>query len=345
MTEWKGTVLITGANGGLGAAMVEQIESEPSFATYHGLYTVRESNSASTLKKILSKNPSRPHDIIELDLSDLDGVRRTAETINTRVAAGTYLPIELLILNAGFQDFGKQAWTPDGLDKTFTANYLGHWLLTLLLLRSIDRDSGRIVVIGSQAHDPHDKRNDSGQAFTSDKFKTLVPDKDSIDAIAKGTWSSAKEDPSWRSGFRRYGAAKLFSIMMIHELQRRLDKDPALNKVSIMGVDPGSMGTGLQRHAPWFIRVLIFKIIYPIMTWFSPDGLVRSPHTSASQVLQAATSMNPQGEVPKDMYYFDNEVVETSIESRDEEKRDWVWKKSIEYAHLTEGETTLREWN
>lgn len=153
MTEWKGTVLITGANGGLGAAMVEQIESEPSLAAYRGLYTVRESNSASTLKQILSKTPSRPHDIIDLDLSDPNSVRRTAEIINAGVAAGTYLPIELLILNAGFQDFGKQAWTPDGLDKTFTANYLGHWLLTLLLLRSIDKDSGRIVVIGSQAHE------------------------------------------------------------------------------------------------------------------------------------------------------------------------------------------------
>ncbi len=43
--------------------------------------------------------------------------------------------------------------TDDGLDTTFVANYLGHWLLTLLLLQSIDKESGRIVVIGSFAHE------------------------------------------------------------------------------------------------------------------------------------------------------------------------------------------------
>ena len=62
-------------------------------------------------------------------------------------------PICVLILNAGFQDFGKQIWTDDGLDVTFTANYLGHWLLTLLLLQSLDKDSGRIIVVGSQSHE------------------------------------------------------------------------------------------------------------------------------------------------------------------------------------------------
>jgi len=56
-------------------------------------------------------------------------------------------------LNAGFQDFGKQSWTDDGLDTTFAANYLGHWLLTLLLLTSIDKEAGRIIVIGSYGHE------------------------------------------------------------------------------------------------------------------------------------------------------------------------------------------------
>jgi NAD(P)-dependent dehydrogenase (short-subunit alcohol dehydrogenase family) len=71
----------------------------------------------------------------------------------TRISAGEIPPIRALILNAGFLDFGKQSWTKDGLDTTFAANYLGHWLLTLLLLKSIDKESGRILVIGSQAHE------------------------------------------------------------------------------------------------------------------------------------------------------------------------------------------------
>lgn len=62
-------------------------------------------------------------------------------------------PIRALILNAGVLDFGKQTWTSDGFDVTFASNYLGHWLLTLLLLQSMDKEAGTIVVIGSQMHE------------------------------------------------------------------------------------------------------------------------------------------------------------------------------------------------
>lgn len=65
---------------------------------------------------------------------------------------GDIPPIRALVLNAGFQDFGNQSWTDDGLDTNFATNYLGHWLLTLLLLGSVDREAGRIIIIGSQSH-------------------------------------------------------------------------------------------------------------------------------------------------------------------------------------------------
>lgn len=81
---------------------------------------------------------------------------RTAEVVNARVASGEIPPICALILNAGFQDFGKQPWLDDahgGWDVTFVANYLGYWLLALLLLGSMDRKHGGIVVIASQTHE------------------------------------------------------------------------------------------------------------------------------------------------------------------------------------------------
>ncbi|KAI0386308.1 putative short-chain dehydrogenase [Hypomontagnella monticulosa] len=342
MSTAKGTVLVTGANGGLGSAIANQVASQPKFANYHGIYTVRDAKSAPSLGSILSENPSHPSDIVSLDLANLESVREAAESINARVAAGATPPIHTLILNAGFQDFGKQQWTDDGLDMTFSANYLGHWLLTLLLLQSMDKESGRIIIVGSQSHDPYDKRNEETQAFDEERYKTVVHDEASFEGIAKGTWSSAQEDPSWRSGYRRYGAAKLFSIMMIHELQRRLDRDPVLKNVSVLGVDPGTMTTGLQRHASWFIRVLIFQIIYPIIAWLMPNGLVRTTKKSASQVLDAAFESST--EFPKGLYYFDNKLFDTSAESRDIQKRDLVWKESIKYAHLEQGETILSHW-
>lgn len=189
---------------------------------------------------------------------------------------------------------------------------------------------------------PFDKRNEETQAFGDEKYQTVVHDQATFEAIAKGTWSSAQEDPSWRSGYRRYGAAKLFSIMMIHELQRRMDRDPVLNNICILGVDPGTMVTGLQRHASWLIRVLMFKIIYPILIMLMPNGLLRSTQKSASQVLEAAFESNP--EFPKGLYYFDAKLFETSAESKDPKTRDIVWKESIKYAQVEPGETILSHW-
>ncbi|KAI0118251.1 putative short-chain dehydrogenase [Nemania sp. FL0031] len=329
MGSVKGTVLLTGANGGLGSAIARQLASQQQFAGYHSLYTAIE-----------PERSSHSCDVVSLNLADLDNVRDVARAINTRVSDGEIPPIKAIILNAGFQDFGKQVWT-DGFDTTFIANYLGHWLLTLLLLKSIDKSSGRIVVIGSQSHDPHDKRNESTGAFDEEKYKTVVQDQSVIDAIARGSWSSAEEDPSWKSGYRRYGAAKLFSIMMIHELQSRIDRDPVLNNVCILGVDPGTMTTGLQRHASWIIRVLIFQIIYPILAFIAPNGLIRSTSKSATQVLNATFDTTV---LPKAGYYFDEKPFETSMESMDINKRGLVWKESVKYARLKGDETILSDW-
>ncbi|KAI0903203.1 putative short-chain dehydrogenase [Ustulina deusta] len=341
----KGTILLTGANGGLGSAIAKQLASHQQFAEYHCLYAVRNATSAPDLHKAIGpEGQSHPREVISLNLTNLDNVRDVAETINTRVSDGKIPPIKAIILNAGFQDFGKQVWT-DSFDTTFVANYLGHWLLTLLLLKSMDKSSGRIVVIGSQSHDPHDKRNDSTGAFDDEKYKTVIQDQSTIDAIARGSWSSAEEDPSWKSGYRRYGAAKLFSVMMIHELQSRMDRDPVLNNVCILGVDPGTMTTGLQRHASWVVRVLVFQIIYPIIAFFTPNGLVRSTHKSATQVLNAAfDSGSGPTTFPKDRYYFDEKPFQTSEESRDVHKRGLVWKESVKYARLKGDETILSDW-
>lgn len=153
MSSMKGSILVTGTNGGLGSAIVKQIANSPELSRYHGLYTVRDAQRAPVVTSILTRTPFHSHELCSLDLTDLDNVRHLAQDVNARIAAGTLPPIRALILNAGLQDFGHQSWTEDGLDKIFSANYLGHWLLTLLLLQSMDKDSGRIVVVGSESHE------------------------------------------------------------------------------------------------------------------------------------------------------------------------------------------------
>lgn len=116
----------------------------PELAAYHGLYTVRDLAETTTadLASKLKNSPCHTHDIVELDLTNLDSVCHGVASVNGRIASGNIPPIRALILNAGFQYCAKHAWTDEELDNTFSANYLGHWLLTLLLLKGLDRTSG-----------------------------------------------------------------------------------------------------------------------------------------------------------------------------------------------------------
>jgi len=87
----KGAILVTGANGGLGSAMVEQITSKPEFSAYHGLYTVRDKGTAHALTSILSSAGStHAYDILSLDLTKLDNVRSVAEQVNV---SNTYIEV------------------------------------------------------------------------------------------------------------------------------------------------------------------------------------------------------------------------------------------------------------
>ncbi len=142
----KGTILITGANGGLGSAIAASIELE---ACYHGIYTVRDVATVGPLRSILAATKMHPRDVLPLDLSDLSIVRKAVATINAKVSAVEIPRIRVLVLNAGCREPQGQKWTKSGLDITFASNYLGHWLLVLLLLQRMDRGSGRIIVVAS----------------------------------------------------------------------------------------------------------------------------------------------------------------------------------------------------
>ncbi|KAI1087035.1 putative short-chain dehydrogenase [Rostrohypoxylon terebratum] len=345
MAGSKGTIILTGANGSLGSAIVSKIVSTPEFAAYHGIYIVRDAESTPNLSYALRTSRAahlHSNDVLSLDLTDLARVREIAATINARVAAGDAAPIRALILNAGWQEFTSQTWTEDGFDVAFAANYLGHWLLTMLLLQSMDRESGKVVVIGSLSHDPQKRQNISGGQFKDPKWKVIF--RDGIEPVAKGTWSTTKDDPSWCAGFRRYAASKLCELMMIGELQRRLDIDPNLNKVSVIGVDPGSMATDLVRRGPWVMRMVHFKIMYlcaSLTVWLWPNGFLRTTRKSAGDVLAASFDPNPN----KGLYFNGSARAEMSAEARDPEKQLLLWKETLKYTQFKAGESVLTHWS
>ncbi|PWY94771.1 putative short-chain dehydrogenase [Aspergillus sclerotioniger CBS 115572] len=336
----KGSILVTGANGGLGTALTSHISTH--YPDYHGIYTVRDVSSPFTAPSTSS------HELIPLDLSSLSTIRTTANDINAWVSSGKIPPIRILILNAGFLEFEQQTWAPDGFDMSFAVNYLGHFLLILLLLQSMNRDEGRIVLLGSSTHDPYAPI--VGRHFPEERWKTIIQGEDikAMDGIAYGTWSSNKDDPSLHSGFRRYGAAKLCVAMLVGELQERLSKDPFLSNLTVVGIDPGTMSTGIVRHASWFVQTVLHGIVIANVARVLAfagyrNAPVRTPESSARDVLDAG--MNAKWKELGGGVYLDGmEIGKISEEAKDEGKRELVWRESVRLVGLREGETVLRDW-
>ncbi|KAI1737524.1 NAD(P)-binding protein [Xylaria scruposa] len=343
MSSNKGTIVLTGANGGLGCGLVSKINSTPELAGYYKLYLVRDTSTATSLKSIVSKSPtSRPYDIISLDLSSLTNIRQVAKAINTRITANEIPPIRGLILNAGYNDLGHESLTEDGFDTAFVVNYLGQWLLTMLLLQSVDRMNGRIVVVSSDSYDVNAPIHKLDGYYADEKWKTFFHD-DNIDTIARGTWSSDKDDMPRKAGVRRYGASKMCFAMIVGELQNRLDVDPALNAISISAINPGAMGgTGLVRHGNWFTRTILFPVIFrhlgPLLTWYSPNGTVRTISKSSNDVLNAALQTDPK---LRGSYLNGSELQPMVPEAMDARKRSMVWRDSVKYTKLSKEETAL----
>ena len=210
MTSFKGTFVITGANGGLGVATVSRFLASPESKVYRGLFTVRNPATAEAAKKALndSAHPAQ-HEIIPLDISTLAGVRSGAEQINRRVTSGELPPISALVLNAAVQDGKGQKFTEDGFESHFGINYLANFLLVLLLLQSMDKDEGRIIIVSSWSHDPHDARN--SMFIRGEEDKTIWKEPDDL-AYEKVVDEKGDEYPA---GFRRYGRSKTLIIMFM----------------------------------------------------------------------------------------------------------------------------------
>jgi hypothetical protein len=133
-----------------------------------------------------------------------------------------------------------------------------------------------------------------------------------------------------------------------HELQERLNIDPLLSNIAVLGVDPGTMGGALARRGSLVIRfvtTVVYPLLAPLLVWLWPNGLVRTATKSAGDVMYAALDTKTLREQPKDVYLNGREPWSTSKESKQKEQRKQLWEDSIKYAGVVESETILKRWN
>ncbi|XP_012842117.1 PREDICTED: short-chain dehydrogenase TIC 32, chloroplastic isoform X5 [Erythranthe guttata] len=258
------TAIITGATSGIGAETARVLAKRGARL----VLPARSLKAAEDTKaRILSEIPESQIIVMWLDLSSLDSVRRFVSEFES-----LDLPLNLLINNAGKFSY-DHGISEDGVEMTFATNYLGHFLLTKLLMKKMIETAkssgveGRIVNVSSSIH----------SWFSGDMIRYLR-------LITKN-----KSD---YDGTRAYALSKLANVLHTKELDRRLREMEA--NVTANCVHPGIVRTRLTRDREGLITDLVF---------FLASKLLKTIPQAAATTCYVAT--NPRVENASGKYYSD----------------------------------------
>jgi retinol dehydrogenase-12 len=204
------TFFVTGANSGIGRALVEALAARGGKVV---LAARSEERTRPVLEEIRSRYPDVDAQFFRIDVSDLLSVREAADAF---LATGRL--VDVLVNNAGIA--GTSALSPQGFDLTYATNHIGPFLLTNLLLPRITASSqGRVVNVSSVA-----------------QYQ-----------VKRMDWSVLERRTSpKRSGFSDYAMTKLMNVLHAKELARRLIG----TRVTTYSLHPGAVASNIWRAIP-----------------------------------------------------------------------------------------------
>lgn len=137
-------------------------------------------------------------------------------------------------------------------------------------------------------------------------------------------------------------------ILIRYELQRRLDADPELSNISVLGLDPGWVGaTGIFRdHSPGIkIFMGIMRIFAAVLALISSNPLLRTPSRVGKDMLRVCFDKKAFGEYPKALYVNGSVLSVTPEYANDEAKQKELWEGSLKLAKIRGGDTVLKHWS
>jgi protochlorophyllide reductase len=214
------TVLITGANSGLGLRSAEVLSAKGA----HVLMACRSPERGQrALEKVLSGGGKA--ELVELDLADLSSVRAAAADVRERTGDA----LDVLLNNAGVMAV-PLARTADDFERQFGTNHLGHAALTWLLMPALRaRPGARVVTLSSLAHQ-------AGRLDVADP---------NYEVRGYSAWGA-------------YGQSKLANLLFARELDRRLRSAGA--DVTSIAAHPGVTATELSANMArargnWFLEM------------------------------------------------------------------------------------------
>jgi len=242
--------IVTGANIGLGYETALALAGKGAEI----VLACRNIDKAEVAKSdILSRYPEAKVRCMKIDLSRLASVRKFVEDY-----LATYKRLDLLINNAGIM-MPPFSLTEDGFESQLGANYLGHFVLTGLLLPILEKtDKSRIVSLASLAHD-----------WSNIQF-------DDINFSKK------------YSARKAYGQSKLACLMYAYELQKRLTKNG--NQVISVAAHPGASQSNLTQHMP-----KIMQWLSPLVCQNAAAGAEPTLFAALNETLMGGEYIGPSG--------------------------------------------------
>jgi NAD(P)-dependent dehydrogenase (short-subunit alcohol dehydrogenase family) len=250
------TVLITGANAGIGKEIARQLALRPEFGPIY--LGCRNAERASAAKAELEAETGRNiFDVVLMDVADLGSVRAGLAEIDGSVDA--------LVMNAGVIGPQSMALTADGVTNVFATNVLGHVVLLEGLLAE-----GRLgevaVFVGSEAVRGVPKLRMKGPSFVSTSADELA-------TVIDGSYFAGGK-PDFNLAF---GQAKYIGALWIAYLARQ---HPDRRFVT---VSPGNTtGTGAASGLPLPMRVAA-KYVMPAL------GLAHKLDVGAKRLVDGVT--------------------------------------------------------
>jgi len=201
------TALVTGANTGIGYETALALYRSDATVLLAGRDEQRLKDAQARMKATGGNGTLH---IVLLDLASLASVRACAAQVLQQ-----FPKLDMLINNAGVMR-SPRSFTAEGFELQFGVNYIGHFVLTALLMPSLEAVGGRVVTLSSLAY--------------------LTGSIDFDNLRAEHSYDPAKA----------YAQSKLADLIFSIELQRRLEK--AGSKVASIAAQPGANNTELARH-------------------------------------------------------------------------------------------------
>ena len=212
--------IVTGANAGIGYETALQLAGKGMEVIMAARSSTRTEEAISKIKAVF---PDAKLKYLHLDLGSMNSVRQFVADFSEH-----HNHLDLLINNAGVM-IPAFDHTSDGFESQMGINYLGHFLLTGLLLPKMrDIRESRIVSLSSIAH-----------RFGTDSFE---------EKHFRGSLNKS----------RSYSQSKLACLIFAYELQRRLERNGAYT--ASMAAHPGVSSTNLGRDMSPVLRFAFPRI-------------------------------------------------------------------------------------